>query len=444
MGLIAILGAGESGVGAAILAKAEGFEVWVSDFGKVADGYKRELVENEVAYEENGHDLEKILSADLIIKSPGIPEKAPVVKAVREKGIELISEIEFASRFTDAKLIAITGSNGKTTTAMLIHHMLKKGGFEVGLAGNIGDSFARQVAREEHKVYVLEVSSFQLDDIKTFKPEIAVLTNITEDHLDRYDYSMERYAAAKWRITENQTEEDHLIYCLDDPWTTKGMNNNAIKAKTYGFSFEKRDESVAWVENKAIHIEMNFDKKPLKIESMTLQGRHNLYNTMAAAVVGRAMDMRKSTVRESFSDFRNVEHRLEKVSMVRGVEFVNDSKATNVNSTWYALESVEKPIVWIAGGVDKGNDYEILMPLVEQKVKCIVAIGENVLKIHQAFSRKVDLIINTRNMPEAVKMGYHLADQGDCVLLSPACASFDLFENYEDRGRQFKTAVKLL
>lgn len=444
MTMIAILGAGESGVGAAILAQAQGLEVWVSDFGKVGEDYKKELEVNGLPYEEGGHDLEKILSADLVIKSPGIPDEAPVVKAVREKGIELISEIEFASRYTDALLIAITGSNGKTTTAMLTHHMLKKGGFEVGLAGNIGDSFARQVATEEYKMYVLEVSSFQLDDIKTFKPGIAVITNITEDHLDRYEYKMERYAASKFRITENQTAEDHLIYCLDDPWTMKGMEENAIKAKTYGFSFEKRDESVAWVENKAIHIEMNFDKKAFTIESMTLQGRHNMNNTMAAAVVGRVVDMRKSMVRESFSDFRNVEHRLEKVSMVRGVEFINDSKATNVNSTWYALETIEKPIVWIAGGVDKGNDYEILLPLVDQKVKCIVAIGDNVLKIHHAFSRKVDLIVNTRNMKEAVKMAYHLADQGDCVLLSPSCASFDLFENYEDRGRQFKAAVKQL
>ena len=444
MGLVAILGAGESGVGAAILAAAKGFEVWVSDYGKVAEKYEEELTANEIPFESGGHDQDKILSADLVIKSPGIPEKASIVKAVRAAGIELVSEIEFASRFTEATLIAITGSNGKTTTAMLTHHLLQKGGFKVGLAGNIGDSFARQVAQEDHKMYVLEVSSFQLDDISSFRPDIAVLTNITEDHLDRYDYDFRKYAHAKFRITENQTEDDHFIYCLDDPATTELLPEYEIKAIKHGFSYHKESGTEAWVENDAIHIEMNLDNTAFTIESMTLQGRHNYYNTMAAAVVGRIQGMRKSIIRESFSDFRNVEHRLEKVSMVRGIEFINDSKATNVNSTWYALESINKPIIWIAGGVDKGNDYSILEPLVQKKVKCIVAIGEDVLKIHQAFSRKVDLIVNTQSMQEAVKMGYHLSDDGDCVLLSPACASFDLFDNYEDRGRQFKHFVKEL
>ncbi len=441
---IAILGAGESGVGAAILAQKEGWEVWVSDFGKVKERYRNEMEEHRIPYEEEGHDQERILKSELVVKSPGIPEKAPMVQEIRKAGIELVSEIEFASRYTDATLVAITGSNGKTTTAMLTHHLLKKGGFDVGLAGNIGDSFARQVAQKNHPVYVLEVSSFQLDDISTFRPHIAILTNITADHLDRYEYDLRKYAHAKFRITENQQAEDHFIYCLDDPKTQELLPEYDIKANTYGFSFEQKKESVAWVENDAIHIEMNLDNTAFTIESMTLQGRHNLYNTMAAAVVGRIQGMRKSTIRESFSDFRNVEHRLERISMVRGVEFVNDSKATNVNSTWYALESITKPIIWIAGGVDKGNDYSILEPLVSKKVKAIVAIGEDVLKIHHAFSRKVDLIVNTQSMEEAVKMGYHLADSGDCVLLSPACASFDLFENYEDRGRQFKHFVKQL
>lgn len=441
---IAILGAGESGVGAAILAQKEGWNVWVSDYGQVQDNFREELEANELSFEEGGHDKERILAVDLVVKSPGIPEKAPIVKEIRKAGIELISEIEFASRYTDATLVAITGSNGKTTTAMLTHHMLKKGGFSVGLAGNIGDSFARQVAQQDFKVYVLEVSSFQLDDIINFRPHIAVLTNVTADHLDRYEYDERKYAHSKFRITENQEAEDHLIYCLDDPKTQTLLPEYDIKAKTYGFSFERESKSVAWAENDAIHIEMNLDNTAFTIESMTLQGRHNLYNTMAAAVVGRILDMRKSTIRESFSDFRNVEHRLEKISMVRGVEFINDSKATNVNSTWYALESITKPIVWIAGGVDKGNEYSILEPLVQKKVKSIVALGEDVLKIHQAFSRKVDLIVNTQSMQEAVKMAYHLADGGDCVLLSPACASFDLFDNFEDRGRQFKHFVKQL
>ena len=442
MGKIAILGAGESGVGAALLALKEGWEIWVSDYGTIAGKYQEELEAHAISFESGGHDKERILAADLVVKSPGIPEEAPIVKEVRKAGIELVSEIEFASRYTDALLIAITGSNGKTTTAMLTHHLLVKGGFNVGLAGNIGDSFARQVARKDHTMYVLEVSSFQLDDIRTFHPHIAILTNITKDHLERYEYDFRKYAHAKFRIAENLTEEDHFIYCLDDPTTLELLPEYNIKAIKHGFSYERESTSEAWVENDAIHIEMNLDSTAFTIESMTLQGRHNLYNTMAAAVVGRIQGMRNSVIRESFSDFRNVEHRLEKVAMIRGVEFINDSKATNVNSVWYALESITKPIIWIAGGVDKGNDYSIIEPLVHKKVKAIVALGEDVLKIHQAFSRKVDLIVNTQSMEEAVKMSYHLADQGDCVLLSPSCASFDLFDNFEDRGRQFKNAVK--
>lgn len=442
---VSILGAGESGVGAAILAQKQGYEVWVSDFGKVADRYKAELEQYGIPFEELGHSEEKVLDADLLIKSPGIPEKAPIVQKVREKGIPLISEIEFGSRFTDARLVAITGSNGKTTTATLTHAVLNHAGLDVGLAGNIGDSFARQVALNDRELFVLEVSSFQLDDIESFKPQIAVLTNITEDHLDRYEYKMEKYAAAKLRIVENQGPEDHFIYCMDDPISMKMIAERDLSSKSYGFCIGQQQHAAAWLEedSNTIHIAMDLDTT-FSYGNMALRGRHNAYNTMAAAVVSKIIDLRKEVVREAFSDFRNIEHRLEKVTYVRGIEFINDSKATNVNSTWYALESVEKPIVWIVGGVDKGNDYSILEPLVDRKVKSIVAIGSDVLKIHKAFGDKVEMIVNTSSMSEAVGMAYHLADKGDAVLLSPACASFDLFDNYEDRGRQFKKAVKNL
>jgi UDP-N-acetylmuramoylalanine--D-glutamate ligase len=441
---VVILGAKESGLGAAILARKEGYSVFVSDFGLIPDKYKALLIERKFEFEEEGHSIEKVLSADLVIKSPGIPEKAPVMKKVREAGIQVVSEIEFASWFTDSKIIAITGSNGKTTTTLLTHHVLSKGGLDVGCAGNVGDSFAWMVAEDPHDFYVLEVSSFQLDDIQKFKPHVAVLTNITPDHLDRYEYQLERYVDSKFRITENQGPNDHFLYCMDDEITQQHLSGKGIKSHLLGFSYDKKPGSVAWVENNAIQLEMNLDQSAFSIDAMTLQGRHNMYNSMAAAVVGRLMDVRKDQIRDAFSDFRNAEHRLEKVAMVRGVEFINDSKATNVNSTWYALESINKPVVWIAGGVDKGNDYSILQPLVEKKVKCIVALGSDVLKIHQAFSRKVSMIVNTMSMEEAVKMSYHLADKGDCVLLSPACASFDLFEDYQDRGRQFKQNVQNL
>jgi UDP-N-acetylmuramoylalanine--D-glutamate ligase len=442
MKTVAILGAKESGLGAAILAQKEGYAVWVSDFGTIPDKFKMEFVSRGIDFEENGHTPEKILGADLVIKSPGIPEKAPIMKQLRAAGVQVVSEIEFGSWYTDAKLIAITGSNGKTTTTLLTYHVLKTAGLKVGCAGNVGDSFARMVAEENFDIYVLEVSSFQLDDIQHFRPHIAVLTNITPDHLDRYDYQLENYVRAKFRITENQTADDHFIYCMDDAITLQYLPQYPIKAQSYGFAYDKRDDAVAWVENNAIHLTMNhIDQSIYSIDSMTLQGRHNMYNSMAAAVIGRLTDVRKEKIRDAFSDFRNAEHRLEKVAVVRGVEFVNDSKATNVNSTWYALESINRPIVWIAGGVDKGNDYAILAPLVEKKVRCIIALGADVLKIHQAFSKKVSMIVNTMSMDEAVKMSYHLADKGDCVLLSPACASFDLFDDYQDRGRQFKKNV---
>ncbi|MBL0018648.1 MAG: UDP-N-acetylmuramoyl-L-alanine--D-glutamate ligase [Bacteroidetes bacterium] len=441
---ITVLGGKESGVGAAILAQQLGFAVWVSEFGVIPDKYKAEMNAHGIAFEEGGHTEEKVLDADLVVKSPGIPEKAPIIKAIRAKGIEIASEIEFASRHTDSTIVAITGSNGKTTTTLLIHHMLVKAGLDAGCAGNVGDSFARMVALDPKPYYVLEVSSFQLDDIRTFKPHIAVLTNITPDHLDRYNYELRNYADAKFRVAENQTAADHFIWCMDDPISAEILPQKNIKAQVHGFSYDKLPGTVAWVENNTIRLEMQLDHSTFSIDAMTIQGRHNVYNTMAAAVVGSVLELRKDKIRDAFSDFRNAEHRLEKVAVVRGVEFINDSKATNVNSTWYALESVDRPVIWIAGGVDKGNDYASLIPLVEKKVKCIIALGNDVLKIHKAFSQKVDMIVNTNSMEECVKMAYHMSNKGDCVLLSPACASFDLFEDYQDRGRQFKNAVKEL
>jgi UDP-N-acetylmuramoylalanine--D-glutamate ligase len=441
---VSILGGKESGVGAAILAQRLGFAVWVSEYGSIPDKYKAELASHGIEFEEGGHSEARVLDADLVVKSPGIPEKAPIVKAVREKGIELVSEIEFASRHTDSTLIAITGSNGKTTTTLLTHHMMLKAGLDAGCAGNVGDSFARMVALDPKPYYVLEVSSFQLDDIRHFKPHIAVLTNITPDHLDRYGYEVRNYADAKFRVAENQNSDDHFIWCMDDPITAEILPEKYIKAQIHGFSYEKQPGAAAWVEHNEIKLAMNLDQSSFSIDAMTLQGRHNMYNTMAAAVVGSILDLRKDKIRDAFADFRNAEHRLEKVAVVRGVEFINDSKATNVNSTWYALECMDRPIIWIAGGVDKGNDYAPLVPLVEKKVKCIIALGTDVLKIHKAFSQKVDMIVNTNSMEECVKMAYHMSNKGDVVLLSPACASFDLFEDYQDRGRQFKAAVREL
>jgi UDP-N-acetylmuramoylalanine--D-glutamate ligase len=441
---LAILGGGESGIGAAILGLRKDYEVFLSDYGTIADKYLAELGQYEVEFEQGGHTEARLLKADLVVKSPGIPEKAPIIQKMRTAGIPIISEIEFASRYTDAQLVAITGSNGKTTTTLMTHHMLQKAGMNVGMAGNVGDSFAKMVALESHDCYVLEVSSFQLDDIEHFRPQIAVLTNITEDHLDRYEYSLRKYADTKYRIAENQTGEDHFIYNMEDPVTMELLKEKNIKAKKYGFAYEKQANAVAWVENNAIQLEMNLEHSAFSIDSMTVQGRHNIYNGMAAAIAGRILDVRKDKIRESFMDFRNAEHRLEKVAVIRGIDFVNDSKATNVNSTWYALESVDRPIIWIAGGVDKGNDYSTLLPLVEKKVRCIIALGTDVRKIHQAFSKNVEMIMNIEDMAEAVKLSYHLANKGDCVLLSPACASFDMFDDYQDRGRQFKAAVKEL
>lgn len=444
---IVILGAGESGVGAGYLAKKHGFSVFVSDLGVIADHYKSELDTLGIQYEENQHTEEKILSATEVIKSPGIPDKAPIIKKLLEKGIPVISEIEFAGRYTDAKMICITGSNGKSTTTMLTYHLLKDAGLSVGLAGNIGKSFAKQVASEKFDWYVLELSSFMLDNMYQFRADIAVLLNITPDHLDRYDYQIENYRNSKFRIIRNQTEHDVFIYCADDPETLKGLEIHHTKARTYPFSIEKTVEPGAYLKEDHININLNLTSQPaftMSITDLALQGKHNIYNSMASGIIAKVLELRNETIRESMGSFRNIEHRLEHVARISGINFINDSKATNVNSTWYALESMPSDVVLILGGVDKGNDYTMLRDLVKSKVKAIVCLGKDNKRIHDAFEDDVDVIVNTFSASEAVEIAYHLAKKGDTVLLSPACASFDLFKNYEDRGNQFKQAVKEL
>ncbi|WP_207428587.1 UDP-N-acetylmuramoyl-L-alanine--D-glutamate ligase [Pedobacter sp. SYSU D00535] len=440
-----ILGAGESGAGAAVLAKKQGYEVFVSDLGPIADKYKRELAEHGVEFEEQQHTEERILSADEVIKSPGIPEKAPLVKKLKEKGISVISEIEFAGRYTSAKKICITGSNGKSTTTMLTYHILKNAGLNVGLAGNIGNSFARQVATEEFDYYVLEISSFMLDDMYEFKADIAVLLNITPDHLDRYDYKMENYVDSKFRVAQNQTSADIFIYCADDAETVNGLSRHPIAAKAYPFSIQKELAEGAFLKNDQIII--NLDKQEsftMSLTELALQGKHNIYNSMASGIVAKVLELRNERIRESMGDFKNIEHRLEHAGRISGIDFINDSKATNVNSTWYALESMNTDVVLILGGVDKGNDYSMLKDLVKSKVKAIVCLGKDNKRIHDAFEDDVEVIVNTFSAAEAVQIAYHLAKKGDTVLLSPACASFDLFKNYEDRGNQFKDAIREL
>jgi UDP-N-acetylmuramoylalanine--D-glutamate ligase len=441
---IAILGAAESGVGAAILAKQQGFEVFVSDFGKISDKYKAQLEAHQIEWEEGSHNEERILSAQELVKSPGIPEKSGIVKSIRAKGISVISEIEFASRYTDAKIIGITGSNGKTTTTSMIYTMLKDAGVSVGLAGNIGKSFAYQVATTQCAYYVLEISSFQLDDIIDFRPDIAVLTNITPDHLDRYEYKFENYIESKFKITKNQTADDLLIYCSDDEVISNYMKAHKLTATCLPFSLESKVQEGAYLNNEQLTIKLNKKLFTMSINELGIRGKHNVYNSMAASIVGRAMDIKKESIRESLVHFKNLEHRMEKVLKIGGVEFVNDSKATNVNSTWYAMESIQNPMVWIAGGVDKGNDYEILKALVRSKVHTVICLGNDSRNLHEAFASQADLMINVHNMHEAVRIANHFANKGDTVLLSPACASFDLFENYEDRGEQFKAAVRNL
>ncbi|WP_295721492.1 UDP-N-acetylmuramoyl-L-alanine--D-glutamate ligase [Mucilaginibacter sp.] len=441
---IAILGAGESGVGAAYLAKQQGYDVFVSDFGAIADHYKKQLEDWNISFEEKQHTEELILNAVEVIKSPGIPDKAPIIKKLKEQGIPVISEIEFAGRYCTAKIIGITGSNGKTTTSSLTYHILKDAGLNVGLAGNIGKSFAYQAATEKFDLYVLELSSFMLDDMFKFKVDIAVLLNITPDHLDRYDYKLENYAASKFRVTQNQTAADYFIYCADDPETIKGMADRKFEAQLLPFSIEKKIEPGAYLENDNIVINTNQEHFTMSIKELALQGKHNIYNSMASGIVARVLELRNETMRESMGNFKAIEHRLEFVANISGIRFINDSKATNVNSTWYALESMSSDVILILGGVDKGNDYGMLKDLVKHKVKSIVCLGKDNKRIHDAFEDDVDVIVNTFSAQEAAQVAYHLATKGDTVLLSPACASFDLFKNYEDRGNQFKAAVREL
>jgi UDP-N-acetylmuramoylalanine--D-glutamate ligase len=442
---LVILGAGESGVGAAILAQKQGFDVFVSDFGGIADRYKSTLQELNIPFEEKQHTADLILNATEVIKSPGIPANAPIVKALVNQNVPVISEIEFAKRYTDAKTVCITGSNGKTTTSMLTYHILKDAGVNVGLAGNIGKSFAAQVSAEEFDWYVLEISSFMLDDMFDFKADIAVLLNITPDHLDRYDYNLDNYAASKMRIVQNQTDKDVFIYCADDEVTKKSLQNTIIKAKQYPFSILNKLAFGAYLIDQVIHINTNLTEQlTMSISELALQGKHNIYNSMASGIVAKVLELRNETIRESMGNFKNIEHRLEFVAKISDVTYINDSKATNVNSTWYALESVGADVILIMGGVDKGNDYGMLKDLVRSKVKAIVCLGKDNKRIHEAFEDDVEIIVNTFSANEAVQVAYHLAKKGNTVLLSPACASFDLFKNYEDRGDQFKAAVKEL
>ena len=439
---LVVLGGGESGVGTAILGKKKGYDVFVSDFGKIKENYKEVLTINGIAWEDEMHTEEFIMNADVVMKSPGIPEKAPIVKKLIEKGISVISEIEFAIQFTDATTVGITGSNGKTTTTLLTYHLLKQGGLNVGLAGNIGKSFAWQVAENKHDIYVLELSSFQLDGIINYKPHIAIITNISPDHLDRYNYDYNLYIDSKFRITKNQTEADYLIYDNEDEAIQNWLKKNAIKAHKVPFSLVTKPENEGgFLEENNMNTTIKNDTFTMPINELALEGKHNIKNAMAATAVAQLLNIRKQTIRESLTNFQGAEHRLEKVLKIQGVQYINDSKATNVNSVFYALDSMTTPTVWIVGGVDKGNDYDELMPLVREKVKAIVCLGVDNTKISNAFNNVVDIMVETTSMAEAVQIAQRLAEKGDTVLLSPACASFDLFENYEDRGKQFKQAI---
>ena len=441
---LVILGGGESGVGTAILGKKEGYDVFVSDFGKIKNNYKDVLSKYGIKWEDEQHTEDLILNADVVMKSPGIPDKATIVKKLHEKGIPVISEIEFANDFTNAITIGITGSNGKTTTTMLTYHLLKQAGLNVGLGGNIGKSFAWQVAEENYDSYVLELSSFQLDGIINYKPHIAIITNISPDHLDRYDYKYENYIESKFRITRNQTEEDYLIYDADDEAINNWLQNNKVKAQLIPFSITKQLEKGAFLNNNTMEININEEEFLMETAQIALEGKHNMKNAMAATSVAQLMKIRKQTIRESLSNFQGVEHRLEKVLKIQNVQYINDSKATNVNATFFALDSITTPTVWIVGGVDKGNDYNELMALVHEKVKAIICLGVENKKIIDAFGNVVDMMVEVDNMHDAVNTARHIAEKGDTVLLSPACASFDLFQNYEDRGNQFKTEVRNL
>lgn len=446
---ISILGAGESGLGAALLAQKKGLLPFVSDRGSISEPARKEMDQARIPWEQGKHSEDRLLDADEIVKSPGIPQEAPLVQRALEKGIPVISEIEFAGRYTQAKTVCITGTNGKTTTTALTYHVLKGGGLNVGIAGNIGKSFARVLATEEEReVYVLELSSFQLDNMYRFKADVAVLLNITPDHLDRYGYAMERYVDAKFRIAQNQDASSHFIYNADDPTIKHYLNAHTLAATPWALSLEKGPEHLtpncAYIEDKNLKINTLNHLFTMKLQELALQGKHNLVNSMAAGVTGRIFELRKELVRDSLTNFENLEHRLETVAKVNDVVFINDSKATNVNSTWYAIESIDKPIIWIAGGVDKGNDYSDLLPLVKQKVKALICLGTDNSKLIESFGGHVPVILEAGSAREAVQAAYDLAYAGEVVLLSPACASFDLFQNYEDRGQQFKKAVRAL
>ena len=441
---IVILGAGESGTGAAVLAKKQNFDVFVSDSGRIKPYYKEILFNYEIDWEEDKHTERLILNANEIIKSPGISEKSEIIQLIRKKNIRIISEIEFASRFTDAKKICVTGSNGKTTTTSLLNHMLKKAGLNVAIAGNIGRSFAMSVAEDYYDYYVLEISSFQLDGMFEFNADIAILLNITPDHLDRYDYNLQKYIDSKFKLTQNLSEDEYFIYCSDDEITIRELEKIVVKAKQLGFTLKERKQQGAYINNDKINFEVEEDHFEVSVADLAIKGKHNTYNSMAAGLAASVLHLRKDTIRESLMDFVGVEHRLERFIQVHGIEFINDSKATNVNSTWYALESIIKPVIWIAGGVDKGNDYSELEKLVKNNVKAIICLGVDNNKIHKAFDKIVSTIVDVKSMKEAVQTAYFLSEDGDTVLLSPACASFDLFKNYEDRGWQFKEYVKEL
>lgn len=442
---LVILGAGESGVGAALLAKQQGYEVFVSDGGSIAAAYRQDLESNAIAYEEGGHNEDHVLAAEEVMKSPGIPEKAPIVKKIRQRGIPVISEVELAYRHKGkSRIVGITGSNGKTTTTSLIFHIFRHAGVHCALVGNIGYSFARQVCEDPKEWYIAEISSFQLDDIQDFRADIAILTNITEDHLDRYEYNFKNYINSKFRITKNQTSDDYFIYCEDDPVTVQHMKDYLIRSNLLPFTMQKEINRGAFILNGEMTIRTGDEKMQMSIYDFALKGKHNQYNTMAAALAPSVIGIRKSKIREAVQSFEAIPHRMEFVVTIRGVEFINDSKATNVNSTWYALESMNKPVVLILGGVDKGNDYSMLHDLVKEKVKAIVCLGVDNHKIHEAFGADIATIVDTASADEAVRKSFSLAEPGDVVLLSPACASFDLFNNYEDRGDQFKKAVRNL
>ncbi|MBT4780321.1 MAG: UDP-N-acetylmuramoyl-L-alanine--D-glutamate ligase [Polaribacter sp.] len=442
--LLVVLGGGESGVGAAILGKQKGFEVLVSDKGLVAKKYKDVLLQHHINFEEGKHSENNILKASLIVKSPGIPDSVPLVVKLKEKGINVISEIEFAAKYTTANLVGITGSNGKTTTALLTQFILKNAEINSGIAGNIGDSFAKQVATQSYENYVLELSSFQLDGIVDFNSHIAILTNITPDHLDRYEDDFNQYIESKFRITKNQTASDYLIYDADDTTINAWLQKNSTKATLIPFSLEKKLAYGAFIKDNNIIININKETIQMPISTLSVKGKHNTKNAMAATMAAQLLKVRKESIKESLENFEGVEHRLEQVAKIRGVEYINDSKATNVNAAFYALECMDKNTVWILGGVDKGNDYSDLLPLVREKVKAIICLGIENDKIKQTFGNVVEMIVETAGAEEAVKVAQKLAESGEAVLLSPACASFDLFDNYEDRGRQFKQAVRNL